>query len=150
MASSWLWIQQMNNRYLIKYHEMTHINLSWMDQLHLSWIKCSELRSHPVLGLKPNKHGLDSQIPPSLQTWIFHLCNFLRSVNSFTLCLYRYKWVWDHKWMSGRWNVLELSWWLPLLPTKSLSRSLCSNIREVRKIRTFKSENFLVLPSQTV
>ena len=52
--------------------------------------------------------------------------------------------------MSGRWNVLELSWRLPLLPTKSLSRSLCSNIREVRKTRTFETENLLILPSLTV
>lgn len=45
--------------------------------------------------------------------------------------------------------MLELSWWLPLLPTKSLSRSLYFNIREVRNIRTFESEPLLVLPNQT-
>lgn len=45
--------------------------------------------------------------------------------------------------------MLELSWRLPLLPTKSLSRSLCSNIREVRKTRTFETENLLILPSLT-
>ena len=36
-----------------------------------------------------------------------------------------------------------------MLPTKSLSRSLHSNIREVRKIRPFETENLLVLPSLT-
>lgn len=130
--------------------------MKWHISICLEWIsyiypKLNAVNLGPTQSRvqKPNKHSPDSQIPRSLQTWIFHLCNLLRSVNSFTLCLYRYKWVWDHKWMSGRWNVLELSWWLPLLPTKSLSRSLCSNIREVRKI-TFESDDLLVLPSQTV
>lgn len=46
--------------------------------------------------------------------------------------------------------MLELSRRLPLLPTQSLSRSLRSNTREVRKIRTYESKNLLGLPSQTV
>lgn len=129
---------------------MTHINLSRMVSLRLFWIKCNEFRSHQVLGLNQIKQSRFSYTSFWWQTGICHLGNLLISVNSLTLHLYRYKWVWDHKWMSGRWNVLELSWRLPLLPTKSLSRSLCSNIREVRKTRTFETENLLILPSLTV
>lgn len=121
------------------------IFLQWLSCIYgelnaINWNKCSLL----------SKNKLNTVQIPSLKTWTCHLNNLLRSVNSLTLCLYRYKWVWDHKWMSGRWNVLELSWWLPLLPTKSLSRSICSNIREVRKIKISESKNFLVWPSQNV
>lgn len=38
--------------------------------------------------------------------------------------------------------MLELSWWFPLLPTKSLSGSLHSNIREVRKLELLKARIF--------
>lgn len=71
-----------------------------------------------------------------------HLHNFHTSINSLTLHLYRYKWMWDYQRMPRGWNVLELSWWLPLLPAKSLSRSLRSNSREVSNSRTFDSEIF--------
>lgn len=46
--------------------------------------------------------------------------------------------------------MLELSWWLSLLPTKSLSRPLCSNIRKVRKNQNLESKRLLVLPSYTM